>query len=110
MGILREIQNEHRQATVAAGFGDPEKRHFVEGFLGVVEEVGELSHAILKLMQHQNGRRDPRYQVEQLEEAKKDAVGDIMLFLMDYCNLTGIDMEAQLVETWELVKRRWSED
>lgn len=67
--------------------------------LGLIEEVGELSHAHLKT--EQQIRLD-----EDHSTAAKDAVGDIIIYLADYCNRNNIDMEAALITTWAEVKRR----
>ena len=47
--------------------------------LGVAEEVGELSHAHLK--QEQSIRTGEDHQADLF-----DAVGDIKIYLLDYCN------------------------
>lgn len=67
-------------------------------FLGVVEEVGELAHAILKLKQ---GIRGDNHEAE-----AKDAVGDIMIFLMNYCSRNDWWLDDILAETWEEVRKR----
>lgn len=67
-------------------------------FLGVVEEVGELSHAILKMAQ---GIRGDKH-----EEEARDAVGDIMIYLMNFCSENGWDLEEIIEETWDQVQRR----
>jgi len=68
-----------------------------EMFLGIVEEVGELAHARLKgaqgLLSHQ-------------VEAETDAIGDILIFLMNYCNKRGFCLEGILASTWEEVRKR----
>jgi len=78
----------------------------VEQFLGVVEEVGELAHAIVKL--HQGIRGD----AETLEAEERDAIGDIVIFLMNYCNFRGYDFEKIVALTWENVvsKRDWRQN
>jgi NTP pyrophosphatase (non-canonical NTP hydrolase) len=69
--------------------------------LGVVEEVGELSHAHLKSEQGIRNNEDH-------EANKKDAVADIIIYLSDYCTGQGIDLEKTLKETWDQVlKRDW---
>jgi len=67
-------------------------------FLGVVEEVGELAHAILKLQQ---GIRGDKHVAE-----ARDAVGDIMIFLMNFCSENGWDLREILIDTWDEVKSR----
>lgn len=73
-------------------------------FLGVVEEVGELAHAELKSMQGIRTNED--------HEAKgKDAVGDILVYLSDFCNRKGWDMQEIIETTWaEVSKRDWKND
>lgn len=55
--------------------------------LGIVEEVGELAHAVLK---HKQGIR----RNEHLEAKMVDAVGDIQVFLAGYCSYMGFNMQA----------------
>jgi NTP pyrophosphatase (non-canonical NTP hydrolase) len=86
-------------------FGDEEERPSYHPLLGVQEEVGELSHAHLK--QEQGIRGTP----EELEAKAKDAVGDIVIFLADYCTLRGFDMQEIVEETWQHVsKRNWKDN
>jgi len=74
----------------------------IEQFLGVVEEVGELSHALLKLSQGIRGKPS------KLREDSMDAVGDIMIFLMGFCNEMQWDLDTILNTTWDHVaKRNW---
>ena len=70
-----------------------------EQFLGVVEEVGELSHAILK------GKQGIRQEgLSSIME--NDAVADISIFLLSYCSFKGIDFEKNLRQVWKGVKKR----
>lgn len=74
-------------------------------FLGVVEEVGELSHAILKQRQSIRGT------YEEHEKAKHDAVGDILIYLMNFCSASGYKLDEILEETWDTVKQRdWNKN
>lgn len=70
-----------------------------EALIGAFEEMGELSHAHLKCMQ---GIKDPI----EMDVKKKDAIGDIIIFLIHYCNLHGFDLEEIILETWDHVKKR----
>jgi NTP pyrophosphatase (non-canonical NTP hydrolase) len=73
--------------------------------LGVTEEVGELSHAYLKRQQGIRGT------TEEHNEALRDAVGDIMIYLLDFCGREGINLEDILDETWNQVKQRdWNKN
>jgi len=87
-----------------ANFGSRSGACGVDQFIGIVEEVGELAHALLKQIQ---GIR----QGEDLREKERDAVGDIMIYLLDFCARRGYSAEEVLNETWELVKKRnWKEN
>lgn len=92
------MQFEHRN-WVDRNFGM--NRDQDDPLLGLIEELGELSHSHLKLKQ---GIR-----VEEDHETKgKDAVGDIFLYLMDYCNLKEWDLESIIIDTLkEVHKRDW---
>jgi NTP pyrophosphatase (non-canonical NTP hydrolase) len=68
--------------------------------LGVCEEAGELAHAHLK--QEQGIRDNPL----KLEADAKDAVADIIIFLMDYCARRGWRMDEILDRVWGQVKQR----
>lgn len=59
--------------------------------LGMIEEVGELVRASVYLDD---------------KEDQIDAVGDIVLYLMDYCNKVGIDFEDAVRTTAEKVHAR----
>jgi len=67
--------------------------------LGIQEEVGELSHAYLKRAQ---GIRTEENHTENI----KDAVADILIYLADFCNAEGIDLQHELNETWSRVSKR----
>lgn len=68
--------------------------------LGVTEEVGELAHAQLKMEQGIRGSVG-----EHIAEAK-DAVGDIIIYLADYCARSGFDMQTIIEEVWGKVSQR----
>lgn len=67
--------------------------------LGLSEEVGELSHAVLK--RDQGIRKDRDYDSE-----IKDAVGDIFLFLAGFCTIEGISMQECVELAWDEIKDR----
>lgn len=71
-------------------------------FLGVVEEVGELSHVLLKEGQ---GIREGTDRLASFDK-KVDAVADIMIYLLDFCSRSSIDLESALLKTWHDVKTR----
>ena len=70
-----------------------------EQLLVVTEELGELAHAYVK--DKQGIRTGIDY-----HSKKIDAVGDIFISLVSYCNAEGISMEDAIRRTWEQVKQR----
>lgn len=73
--------------------------------LGVMEELGELCHAQLK------GEQGIRGRPEVLEVKAKDAVGDVLIYLMQYCSIRGWDIGPILNDTVaEVLKRDWKTD
>ena len=72
--------------------------------LGIQEEVGELSHAHLKMEQGIRTNEDH-------QAAKIDAVGDIVIYLADYCNQNGIFLDSAVEQTWaEVQMRNWKKN
>lgn len=77
--------------------------------MGIAEELGELFHAVA--YRHQGrGYSNP----QEHRAAKMDAVGDLMIYLLDYCSREKFDLLQVVRDTWEKVcKRRqatWLED
>jgi NTP pyrophosphatase (non-canonical NTP hydrolase) len=68
--------------------------------LGVMEEVGELAHAVLKSEQGIRGSRE----LHNAEAA--DATGDIVIYLAGVASTLGIDMEQAVTDTWASVSQR----
>jgi NTP pyrophosphatase (non-canonical NTP hydrolase) len=68
--------------------------------LGVAEEVGELCHAHLKAEQGIRGTP------EEHRAAKLDAVGDVVVYLADYCARNGLDLGQAVAATWASVRER----
>lgn len=68
--------------------------------LGVAEEVGELCHAHLK------GEQDIRHTPDKIFDLKRDAVGDIVIFLLDYCGREHINLSDCVEEAWAQVQTR----
>ena len=70
-------------------------------FMGVVEEVGELAHVLLK--RSQGIRLD-----ETTHAAERDAVGDIIIFLMNYCSVRDWQLSEILAEvSTNVLARDW---
>ena len=70
--------------------------------LGMVEEIGELTHAHLKGEQGIRGL-DSTFDMMRM---KADAIGDLFIFGLSYCNANGLDMEKCIEHAWEEVKKR----
>jgi len=72
--------------------------------LGVGEELGELNHAYLKMSQ--------KIRQNENHEAKlKDAVGDIVIYLADFCASYGISLDECVTTAWnEVSKRDWTKE
>lgn len=105
MGKLAELQKQQGEWQ-RQNFGTAFKAEVgdLRCLLGIVEEVGELSHAILKDSQGIRGVN--------LEAEVYDAVADIGIYLIGFCNDWGINLEDCLADTWESVvsKRDWVEN
>lgn len=97
---IRYLQQQIKQWESTQPFSpDP-----IDKFLGVVEEVGELAHALLKQKQ---GLRT----AEDHDAKAKDAVGDIFIFLSAFCSVKGWDMSQIIEETVDIVlKRDWNQN
>jgi NTP pyrophosphatase (non-canonical NTP hydrolase) len=99
MGRIRELQVQHVN-WLSHNF--PEQQDH-QPLLGIVEEVGELAHALLKSEQ---GIRGGNHRAEEL-----DAIGDIFIYMLSYCNTRGIDLEDVIEGTWRAVRERdWVAD
>lgn len=72
--------------------------------LGVNEEAGELTHSVLKRAQGIRGDEE-----DVGPEAEMDAVGDIVVYLADFCHRRGYDLEECVQRAWdgEVSDREW---
>ena len=93
--MLKKLQKEHK-VWLDHNFGGQPSYH---SLLGVVEEVGELSHAHLK---NEQGIRTNEDHIA----LAKDAIADIVIFLASYCNSREFDFEEIIQSTWNEVKKR----
>lgn len=93
---IRIIQTEQK-LWASKNFGN---KPSYQSLLGVMEEAGELAHAHLKAEQ--------QIRNQDYDAKKQDAIGDIMIYLMDYCNREGYDLQDIITQTWsEVCKRDW---
>jgi NTP pyrophosphatase (non-canonical NTP hydrolase) len=72
----------------------------LQNVLGMVEEVGELAHALLKQAQGIRGPWDT------LEAKAKDALGDVFVFAANVANRKGWDLARVVRDVWEVVRDR----
>lgn len=73
-------------------------------FKGVVEEIGELARADLKHIQGIRGFDNE----EKYESKMKDAIGDIVIYLINYCTRKNIKFyECIELAIEEIMKRDW---
>lgn len=98
-----ELDLDDLQAEVFAwqtkNFGEQPSEN---SLLGTVEEVGELCHAVLKQRQGIRGT------AEEHVAAAKDSIGDLMIFLLNYCSARGWSLARIVHETWsEVSERDW---
>jgi len=97
---LADIQTEQRLWSLR-NFGGHPAWH---PLLGIQEEAGELAHAFLK--RTQGIRKNQNH-----DAAIRDAVGDIVIYLMDFCSCEGIDLQEAIEGAWDTVrKRNWKAD
>jgi len=105
VGTITQIQAEHAR-WLEHNFPDQTP---LDGFLGMVEEVGELSHALLKYKQGIRGHAAG--EMNHYSEAVEDAMGDLFIFMCSFCNSNHLDLETIIMKTWEKVQQRdWQFD
>lgn len=96
---LKKLQDEF-EYWEQENFGEqpPEWR-----LMGAVEELGELHHSELKQMQGIRLEDD-----DVGPEATRDAVGDTVIYLINFCNVKGIDFSECLKDaSEEVLDREW---
>lgn len=111
MRVLHRNESQMNLKELQEQVGEWSRQNFPKNepwmpLLGVGEEVGELMHAHLKSVQGIRGTGLEHH------VKKVDAVGDILIYLADYCERNGIGMEAAMEVTWETIvkKRNWKQN
>ena len=93
---LRELQEEIAEW---ARYNFP-KEDVLDCMLGLSEEVGELSRSILKSRQGIRGTEAEH------KAAAAEEVGDILIFLFEFCTKMNLDLEKCLRDKWAKVRLR----
>ena len=71
-----------------------------EQFIGMVEELGEIAQAKLKLKQGIRGN------AEDWKTKEKDAIGDLFIYMLNYCSCKKISIFECINLAWSEVKQR----
>jgi NTP pyrophosphatase (non-canonical NTP hydrolase) len=104
VGSLSTWQREH-QTWQDRNF--PDTQSAVLSFIGMVEEMGEIAHALLK---HQQGIRGLSEAVT-VNDKIVDGHCDLIIFSFGLANAIGYSLEPELKATWHKVKARdWVKD
>jgi NTP pyrophosphatase (non-canonical NTP hydrolase) len=74
----------------------------IDPLLGIGEEVGELMHAVLKQRQGIRKGSDP----EATKALIEDSLGDLFIYMCDFCSRNNIDLEFAIRDTWDKVSKR----
>lgn len=99
---IRELQAEARRWREKQ-FPEAEHERLVHCTLGVCEEAGELSRAVLKFRQAIRGYDEAKTDAEIV-----DAAGDLVIYLMGVCDAWGIQLQDAVETTLEsVVQRDW---
>lgn len=68
--------------------------------LGMIEELGELAHAFLKAKQGIRGTPEKHH------ADMEDAIGDLLIYMADFCGRNNIDLQRVLEDIWDDVGMR----
>jgi NTP pyrophosphatase (non-canonical NTP hydrolase) len=112
---FRQLQNEQK-SWVKHNFPN---RGSYQPLLGAIEELSELAHVdsdskhIIELIKslgrlsHSHLKKEQKIRIgKNHDEDKADAVADLIIFLSDYCEANGLDLQNIVEETWKKVKTR----
>jgi NTP pyrophosphatase (non-canonical NTP hydrolase) len=109
---LRQIQSEIGEWSLK-NFGENVSKRTNQtmgsgnALLGIVEEIGELTHVVLKGHQGIRGYDDP----EKYRTERDDAIADTLVYLCDFSHREGVDLLGVLNHTWAKVcLRDWQKN
>lgn len=91
-----ELQSEHKEWLSRMYPGQPA----MIPAAGVIEETGELLHAILKLEQFRLWGKEPRYTPEELHAKLIDAIGDCGIYVCSLCNARKWDFDILVTSSF----------
>lgn len=95
--MIRSLQTAH-EIWSKKNFGHKE-RESVDPLMGIGEEYGELLHHFLKRKQGIRKHEDHDHGIN-------DALADMFIYMMDFANREGIDLQDIIVQTLIGVHRR----
>ena len=76
-------------------------------YVGMVEEMSEMTIALGQIGHHLlKSEQGIRGTTEQHKAGIIDAVGDLCVYLFNFCEIVGIDVEDAVNTTWDTVKKR----
>jgi NTP pyrophosphatase (non-canonical NTP hydrolase) len=93
---LKKLRKEHKVWSTY-NFG---KQPTYISVYGIMEELGELSHAQAK------DELGIRGTPEELKMKKKSAIADIVIYLAEYCRSLDMKLDECVAWKWEIVKKR----
>jgi NTP pyrophosphatase (non-canonical NTP hydrolase) len=97
---LERTQNEIIEWSTR-NFGRPVPlKYDLSSFLGMVEEIGEIAHAVLKASQGIRGTSEEHH------EAVADGIADLLIYTLDFCARNGFSADDLLRQTWAKVQER----
>lgn len=98
---LNDLQNEIREWSWE-NFGDAEEQPFRYPLIGAGEELGELTRSVLKRAQGIDDDAKYADRDDIGDEAERDAVGDIVIYMLDTANRVddGMDVGSKFNERW----------
>jgi NTP pyrophosphatase (non-canonical NTP hydrolase) len=93
---LADFQAYMKQANEERGFAD---ETLPEIFMLFLEECGEMAKAARKKAQIKAGKHSDDFHLE-------EEIADVFIYLLEICNLTGIDLEQAFRKKEEINKKR----
>lgn len=76
--------------------------------LGMQEDLGKLARAYLKSKQKIRGYS---FSGDKSKREMSDAIGNMMIYMLGFCESVGIDLESEVFSAWEKIKKLdWSAD